>query len=418
MLACVWKVVEVTESVNVLPKLVVLYKRQRSSVWQCRYKLADKKWRRTSTGESTVEAATRAALRIYYEGEVKREAKLPVDSKRFGSVAEAVVEGMQRELAEGLGKSVYHSYIFATRKYLIPFFGKHDTGSITPALLRKFEVWRREQMGREPKASTITTHNSALNKIFDYAEQHGWVTPAVRPKLQNKGKRSEARPAFTLAEYRTLCAKLPHWIRKARTDKSRQMRELLRDYVLILANTGIRHGTEAMNLKWRHIDWHKKGDERYLRLTVSGKTGTHTAIARHATADYLRRIQLRFADLAGLSFDELLAARVDEYVFRLESGERTQSLNQTFQVLMRDTGLAVGAASEKPRTLYSLRHTYATLQLMDGRNIHELARQMGTSVAMLERHYSKITPELVAEKFAGPKRRRAGEGDQSAAAAD
>lgn len=33
------------------------------------------------------------------------------------------------------------------------------------------------------------------------------------------------------------------------------MRELLRDYVLILANTGIRHGTEAINLNWRHIEW-------------------------------------------------------------------------------------------------------------------------------------------------------------------
>lgn len=396
----------VKQTVVVLPKLVVIYQRERSSVWQCRYKMADKKWRRTSTGEHEQTLALQAALRIYYEAEVKQASNLPLDNKRFGSVAEAVVKQMESELAQGEGKSVYHSYVFATNKYLIPFFGRHDIASITPALLRKFEAWRVAQMGREPKASTITTHNSALNKIFDYAEQHGWVTVAVRPKLQNKGKKSQARPAFTLAEYRTLCAKLPHWIRKARTDKSRQMRELLRDYVLVLANTGIRHGTEAMNLKWRHIDWHLKGDERYLRLTVTGKTGTHTAIARHATEDYLRRIQLRFADLAGMTFDQLLAARVDEYVFRLASGERTNNLNQTFEVLMRDTGLAVGAASEKPRTLYSLRHTYATLQLMDGRSIHELARQMGTSVAMLEQHYSKITPELVAEKFAGPKRRR------------
>jgi integrase len=68
---------------------------------------------------------------------------------------------------------------------------------------------------------------------------------------------------------------------------------------------------------------------------------------------------------------------------------------------MQDTGLAVGAASEKNRTLYSLRHTYATLALVEGISIHELAKQMGTSVAMLEQHYSKITPELVAEKFAG-----------------
>jgi hypothetical protein len=39
--------------------------------------------------------------------------------------------------------------------------------------------------------------------------------------------------------------RLRSWINKGRNYKSRQMRELLRDYVLILANTGIRHGTEA-----------------------------------------------------------------------------------------------------------------------------------------------------------------------------
>jgi hypothetical protein len=37
----------------------------------------------------------------------------------------------------------------------------------------------------------------------------------------------------------------------------------------------------------------------------------------------------------------------------------------------------------------------------------ELARQMGTSVAMLEQHYSKITPELLAYEFANRARRDA-----------
>ena len=47
--------------------------------------------------------------------------------------------------------------------------------------------------------------------------------------------------------------KLPHWINKTQHPKSVHMRELLRDYVLIMANTGMRHGTEAQNLKWQHI---------------------------------------------------------------------------------------------------------------------------------------------------------------------
>jgi hypothetical protein len=59
-----------------------------------------------------------------------------------------------------------------------------------------------------------------------------------------------------------------------------------------------------------------------------------------------------------------------------------------------------GSTSDTGRSLYSLRHFYATIQLQRGRNIHHLARQMGTSVKMLEKHYSKLTPMLVANEFA------------------
>ena len=44
---------------------------------------------------------------------------------------------------------------------------------------------------------------------------------------------------------------------------------------------------------------------------------------------------------------------------------------------------------------------YATQELLAGTDIHTLARQMGTSVVMLERHYSKLTPTLAAGQLAG-----------------
>ncbi|MFM8666569.1 MAG: integrase, partial [Betaproteobacteria bacterium] len=53
------------------------------------------------------------------------------------------------------------------------------------------------------------------------------------------------------------------------------------------------------------------------------------------------------------------------------------------------------------RTLYSLRHTYATLELLRGAvDIHTLSRQMGNSAAMIERHYSKLTATMAAERLA------------------
>ena len=39
------------------------------------------------------------------------------------------------------------------------------------------------------------------------------------------------------------------------------------------------------------------------------------------------------------------------------------------------------------RTIYSLRHTYATFRLQEGVHQFILARNMGTSTAMLEKHY-------------------------------
>lgn len=393
------------ELIPVIEGRAVLYRRDRSSKWQCRYKLHDNRWRRKSTGQSDVGEAKRVATKIYYEGEYKQANKLPVDQRRFGSVADAVSKQLQASLDDGTGKSVYRSYIFAIKNYLKPFFGAHTLDSITPGLLKEFDGWRLKRLGHEPKASTITTHNSAMNKVLDLAEQHGWMTTAVRPILKNRGEKSQARPAFTYEEFDTLVRTiLPTWMTQGRTGKSKMMRELLRDYILVLANTGIRHGTEAYNLKWRHIGWHMKDGERYLLLRVNGKTGERSAIARRGTESFLRRLQLRFPELQTLSFDELLARRVDEYVFRLADGTRTTNLNQPFDVLMRESGMAVGVSSETPRTLYSLRHMYATFMLMDGTAIHDLARQMGTSVQMIEQHYSKITPELVPEKFAGPKR--------------
>ena len=47
------------------------------------------------------------------------------------------------------------------------------------------------------------------------------------------------------------------------------------------------------------------------------------------------------------------------------------------------------------RTIYSLRHTYATFQLVNNNvDMHTLAKQMGTSILMLEKHYSHLTPRL------------------------
>lgn len=73
----------------------------------------------------------------------------------------------------------------------------------------------------------------------------------------------------------------------------------------------------------------------------------------------------------------------------------------------------------RPRTAYSLRHTYICLRLMEGADIYQIAKNCRTSVEMIEKHYAahigntldaaainvRKTPKAAAAQRAGaPKR--------------
>jgi len=381
---------------------VVLYKRGDSKRWQARFKLKDLKWHRVATKHVNIQFAAETACEAYDRARFLFDEKIPITSKRFDSVADIAVDEMEKQLKAGVGKSVYNDYISVIKKYLKPFFGAKAINTIGYEEIKKYSDWRTVQMKKPPVASTVTTHISAFNRVFDCAVERGWIAAAQVPKMKNNGEKGVAREAFSLSEYKSLTSFMPKWAQKGHTAKTREMRELLRDYVLILVNTGMRHGTETKDLKWRDIEWSTKNKEQYLQITVKGKVGKRQLIARHNTEDYLIRIQQRQSNIAHLEFDTLLKRRLNENVFKLRSGETTANLSQTFNNLMRDSGLDADRNVKQRRSLYSLRHTYAHLALLKERmDVYTLAKQMGTSVKMIEQHYGHLQPSQKADVIAG-----------------
>jgi hypothetical protein len=123
-------------------------------------------------------------------------------------------------------------------------------------------------------------------------------------------------------------------------------------------------------------------------------------IARARVEQALERLIARVEDFKGLTLDEVLNRKEDRTIFVQPDGKTVKSFHTTFGWLMRASGLLKDTATGENRTLYSLRHTYATLALMSGdMDIHTLAKQMGTSVGMIERHYSKMTATLAADRL-------------------
>ena len=378
---------------------VVLYKRDRSNKWQARVKLPNGKWKRISTKKNAIKFAKEIACDHYDDFRFRVKNKLPLNTKRFSMVADLAIKDMNKELDGGYGKKTYYHYIGAIERYMIPFFGNTHIDNIDYMKLKEFDDWRIAKVGKKLKKSTLNNHNSAMNRIFRTALERGWINEYQIPQLKNKGEKAKRRPHFEKAEYKQLYEFMRQWHKKGRKKKTRDIRELLRDYVLFLTNTGLRHGTETANLKWNNIEEYLGEDgKKYIKLYVNGKTGKRQPIARHAVRRYLKRIQNRFDDLKDLSVDEL--SKVDEYVFRTRDGSKVKDWHGAFEILMLESGLHLDKHGDK-RTLYSLRHTYATFALTKGTDIHTLAIQMGTSVGMLEKHYSHLEPVLAAKQLAG-----------------
>ena len=380
---------------------VRVYRRERSKRWQAAF-VIDGHTIRISTGKRDLSEAKEYARDTFLEYKFRHKNDLPVVTKKFSDVAKLSIADMRKQLDAGLGRKVFADYIVCIERYLIPFFGAQFVTSIDYDKIQAFYEWRREKMGREPKASTLNTHNSAMNRVFDEAVARGFIAHKSVPLMVNRGEKSERRPDFTREEYATLIRKLPSWINAGKSGKPTDMRHLMRDYVLVLSNTGMRHGTEALNLMWKHVTLFEDGGQQYLEMSVTGKTGRRDIICRSGTLNYLQRIHERSEDIRHIPFEDLLKQRIDLPVFRLPDGTVSKNIHQTFRKFVTDAGLITCPRTNQNRTLYSLRHTYATFALLnDGMDIHALAIQMGTSIGMIERHYSHLTPRLKKDMLTG-----------------
>jgi integrase len=416
---------------TLIERELIVYRRERSQVWQCRFKV-DGVWQRASTKESDLKKAKARAHELRMEAEIRKRSNLPVITRKFRDVARLAVERLEHEIAIGKGKRSYTDYIRVINDYLIPILGKKAITSIDYQALDELNEKRTAMMEKVPTQSTMLTHNAALNRVFDEAVIRGYLTEANKPKLEATGKKSERRAAFDMNELRALLANFDAWIEAARTAQSKEMRTLLRDYVDVLIDTGARPGDELLNLQWRQIkfaikpklthtgvidntdDAHEEitlpNLNRSGELVVSGKTGTRTIVGMNRTVKALERIALRNYDIDDSivnPFKQLTVPTNKDYVFRTRDKEPPTSWQKMFESYLKEHNLLIDPITGNKRVFYSLRHTYATLALTNDKvPIHTLAKQMGTSVLMIEKHYSHLKVVQAIDQLRGEETRK------------
>lgn len=421
----------------VIENTLNVYRRERSAVWQCAFKI-DKKWQRQSTNTRDLKEAKERAHEILLEAKVRKKNHLAPIRRYFKSVAEATIKRMQNEMERGddvRGVKQYAEYIKIIENYLIPFLGRYYVDSIDYKKLEVLDAQRIKKMKKVPTRSTMLNHNSALNRVFDEAIYRGYMTEGVRPKLVARGKTSGKRVGFTLDEIRALMRSFDAWIEKGRSD-SKELRALLRDYVAVLLDTGARPGKELLNLRWIEVEftykpqtikldkklvdeegeetdtWIKANPNVHLSI-AEAKTKSRIANGYVETVKALRRIAERNY---GKTLQEMVDSKSKDYIFRYRELitdrqkdtnrnaklKKPTSFSKLFDTYLKQHNLLIDPITNQKRVLYSLRHTYASFQILyQNQNLDMLAKQMGTSIAMIDKFYSDITPKTAVNQLRG-----------------
>ena len=370
---------------------ITLYQRDdvQDLTWHMRIRNENKRgYVRRSTGKTDLEQAKIEALTLLGIMKERQAQQIPMRSMNFTELASSFLREAETRMKEQRSSAGRYLIIHGTvTRYLLPYFKKRDPNHFTPQDISHYRTWRMNYYTTGPgvsKKTVLKVHPSPATQrqewtVFRGIIMHGiemrMVTPALIHMLKHQPSRTGKRPPFTQQEWRQLYLFMRSWVKSSKTKKGARERQLIRDYTLIMCNSGLRKG-EARYLKWRDLRIYENQHGRWALLNVTGKTGERTVVCQPNTERYFNRMQKRGHNL-----------EPNDYIFCHEDGEPIEYV-RGFDIMLKDAGMTYDSQGKK-RTIYSLRHTYATLRLENGTNVYWLKQNMGTSVNMIERHYGQ-----------------------------
>ena len=253
---------------------------------------------------------------------------------------------------------------------------------------------------KPPARSTLHNELVTLRQVLKTAIRQGWLQhlPDLSAPYRTQGKIVH-RPWFSPAEYKQLYEATRAYARQPFHERDRWNAEQVHDYVLFLANTGLRPD-EANNLQHRDVAIVEDDatGETILEIEVRGKRGVGFCKSMPSAVRPYERLLGRAKPVQAESRREGQRRRregLPSYADApppIEFPEPTDPVFPGNHVRLFNGILARSKLKrdrdEKPRTAYSLRHTYICMRLMEGADIYQIAKNCRTSVEMIEKFYA------------------------------
>ena len=360
------------EKHTILAGKVKLYKRGRSSCWQCSTFHGGREHRK-STKQESLEKAIDFAEDWYLETRAGIKSE-----KKHGRPFRYYFDMFKRDflaIAHERNDDYVQFTIRRLEKFVLPFLGDDPVKFVDPARVQEYRHHRRvtfkEQHGREISRSTLDKDIIAIGQVLKTAVRARALShaPDLSEPYKAKGK-IKPRPWFSPEEYRTLYEATRRRANYPIHNKHIWAYRSLHNLVLFIANTGLRPD-EVNRLRYKDVQIinDEETGERILLISVQrGKRGVgYCKSTKGAVRPFERMMELK-------------KPAQDDIIF---NGQH----RGLFNTILEEEGLKYDEHGQG-RTYYSLRHTYICFRLMEGADIYQIAKNCRTSVEMIEKYYA------------------------------
>ena len=378
-----------TQIHKILGDQVSLFQRSDSKRWHCSTSIKGRQYRKSTKQESL--AAAKDVAQDWYlnlhqqdrEGVLSSGRNFKQAAKKFEVEYEAIT-------ADRRSPKWVQGHKDRLRLHILPFMGNKPLKEITSGVGQEYRVhrmtkpknWLKEgdegyKPWKHPAHKTIHNEVVTMNMVLKTALRHQWIE--YLPDLSDPYRRQskvEHRPWFTPKEYKQFYEATRKNAAHPKSERFRYYAEQLHDYVLIMANTGLRPD-EIKRLEYRDIEIvdDELTGEIILEIEVRGKRGVgYCKSMPGAVRPFERMLERNEAKDTDLLFPN--------------------EFKKMFNNILHEQKLKFDREG-KARTSYSLRHSYICFRLLEGADIYQVAKNCRTSVEMIEKHYAAHLKDMI-----------------------